>query len=197
MWAVERFGPTGAIRLSVFWEKKSMSKTAKKPAKTEKIEKSIEISVPIKVAYDQWTQFEEFPMFMKGVKQVQQLDSKRLHWRAEIAGKEKEWDAEIIEQVPDRKVAWRSTSGARNDGMVTFDKRGEHTTLLTLFLEYMPEDTTEHVGDALGVVSHRVEGDLKRFREFIESRGVPTGAWRGEIHSGALEPFAKKQMPSH
>ena len=132
-------------------------------------------------------------MFMKGVKQVQQLDAKRLHWRAEIAGKEKEWDAEIFEQEPDRKIAWRSTSGARNDGMVTFDKRGDNTTQLTLFLEYVPEDTTEHLGDKLGVVDHRVEGDLKRFKEFVEARGVPTGAWRGEIHGNAVDPATKTQ----
>jgi uncharacterized membrane protein len=169
---------------------------AEKTEKTEKIEKSIELNVPVRVAYNQWTQFEEFPMFMKGVKQVQQLDSKRLHWRAEVAGKEKEWDAEIFEQEPDRKIVWRSTSGARNDGMVTFDKRGDNTTLLTLFLEYVPEDTTEHLGDKLGVVNHRVEGDLKRFKEFVEARGVPTGAWRGEIHGSTVDPAAKEQTRS-
>ena len=175
---------------------KSMDKKAVNADKSEKIEKSIEISVPVRVAYNQWTQFEEFPMFMKGVKQVQQLDSKRLHWRAEIAGKEKEWDAEIFEQEPDRKIAWRSTSGARNDGMVTFDKRGDNTTLLTLFLEYVPENTTEHLGDKLGVVDHRVEADLKRFKEFVEARGVPTGAWRGEIRGNAVDPAAKEQTHS-
>jgi uncharacterized membrane protein len=177
-------------------DNKKAEKNSSHAEKTEKIEKSIEVSVPVRVAYNQWTQFEEFPMFMKGVKQVQQLDAKRLHWRAEIAGKDKEWDAEIFEQEPDRKVAWRSTSGARNDGMVTFDKKGENTTRLTLFLEYVPENTTEQIGDKLGVVDHRVESDLKRFKEFIEARGVPTGGWRGEIHGNAVDASSKNPTRS-
>ena len=164
--------------------------------KTEKMEKSIEVSVPVRVAYNQWTQFEDFPKFMKGVKQVKQLDDKRLHWQAEIAGKEKEWDAEIVEQEPDRKVSWRSTSGARNDGMVTFDKRGDNTTQVTLFLEYVPESATEHIGDKLGLVDHRVESDLKRFKEFVEARGVPTGSWRGEIHGNEVKPSGTESKPS-
>jgi len=154
--------------------------------KYQKIDKSVTVDVPVRTAYNQWTQFEEFPMFMEGVKQVQQLDDKRLHWRAEIAGKEKEWDAEIYEQVPDRKIAWRSTSGARNNGMVTFDKTGDNTTMVTLFLEYEPDSTVEKAGDALGFVSRRVEGDLKHFKEFIEKRAKETGAWRGEIHGGQV-----------
>jgi len=172
-------------------DKKAMEKTEMHSEKTAKIEKSIEVNVPVGIAYNQWTQFEEFPNFMKAVKQVRQLDSKRLHWRAEIAGKEKEWDAEIFEQEPDRKIAWRSTSGARNDGMVTFDKRGDNTTKLTLFLEYVPDDVKEQIGDKLGVVDHRVEADLKRFKEFVEARGVPTGGWRGEIHGNAVDPAKK------
>jgi uncharacterized membrane protein/membrane-associated phospholipid phosphatase len=154
--------------------------------KFQTIEKSLIIDVPVHTAYNQWTQFEEFPMFMEGVKQVQQLDDKRLHWRAEIAGKEEEWDAEIYEQVPDQKIAWRSTSGARNDGVVTFDKVGHNKTKVTLFLEYEPDTTVEQMGDALGFVSRRVEGDLKRFKEFIEKRERETGAWRGEIHGGQV-----------
>lgn len=155
--------------------------------KYEKIEKAIEVNVPVHTAYNQWTQFEEFPLFMEGVKQVQQLDDKRLHWVAEIGGKTKEWDAEIFEQVPDTKIAWRSTSGARNDGIVTFQKRPADTTQVTLHLDYDPEGVVENVGDALGFVSRRVEGDLKRFKEFVESRGSETGAWRGEIHGGKVE----------
>jgi len=160
--------------------------------KYHKIDKSLTVDVPVHTAYNQWTQFEEFPMFMEGVKQVQQLDDKRLHWRADIAGKEKEWDAEIFEQVPDRKIAWRSTSGARNNGMVTFDKTADTTTMVTLFLEYEPDSTVEKAGDALGFVSRRVEGDLKRFKEFIEKRAKETGAWRGEIHGGQVNPQAGK-----
>ena len=160
--------------------------------KYETIEKQIEVHVPVHTAYNQWTQFEDFPRFMEGVKEVRQLDDKRLHWRAMIAGKEKEWDAEIFEQVPDHKIAWRSTSGARNDGIVTFDKRGDNVTLVTLHLDYDPEGAVENVGDKLGVVSHRVEGDLKRFKEFVESRGTETGAWRGEIHGGEVENEGEK-----
>ncbi|MBB6099780.1 putative membrane protein [Deinobacterium chartae] len=144
-------------------------------------EKVITVNVPVRTAYNQWTQFEEFPRFMEGVEMVQQLDDKRLHWRAEIAGKTEEWDAEITEQVPDHRVAWTSITGARNAGMVTFHPVDENTTQVTLHLEYEPEGAVEHIGDALGFVSRRVEGDLQRFKDFIESRGTETGAWRGQI----------------
>jgi len=150
----------------------------------ECIEKTIEVEAPLNKVYNQWTQFEEFPKFMEGVEQVQQLDNKRLHWVAEIAGKRKEWDAEIFDQVPDEKVAWRSTTGARNSGIVTFRPVGGNRTEINLKLNYDPEGATENVGDMLGVVGRRVEGDLKRFKEFIQSRGTETGAWRGEIHRG-------------
>jgi uncharacterized membrane protein len=145
------------------------------------IEKSIDVDVPVRTAYDQWTQFEEFPRFMEGVEEVRQLDDKRLHWRAKIGGKEEAWDAEITEQIPDERVAWRSTTGSPNAGVVTFHHLNPTTTRVMLQLEYDPEGLVENVGDALGVVSRRVEGDLKRFKEFIESRGTETGAWRGEI----------------
>ena len=148
------------------------------------IEKSIEIDVPVNKAYNQWTQFEEFPKFMEGVKAVKQLDDKRLHWRAEIAGKEKEWDAEITEQIPDERIAWRSRTGAANAGVVTFHNISPAKTKVMLQLEYDPETFVEKAGDAVGIVSHRVEGDLQRFKEFIESRGQETGAWRGEIRQG-------------
>ncbi|MBA2251936.1 MAG: SRPBCC family protein [Nitrospirales bacterium] len=148
------------------------------------IEKSIEVNIPVRIAYNQWTQFEEFPQFMEGVKQVKQLDDKRLLWRAEIAGKEKEWEAEITEQIPDKRIAWRSRSGAPNAGVVTFHNISPTTTKVMLQLEYDPETVVEKVGDAVGIVSQRVEGDLQRFKEFIESRGHETGAWRGEIPPG-------------
>lgn len=148
------------------------------------IEQSIEVDVPAKTAYNQWTQFEEFPKFMEGVKEVRQLDDKRLHWRAEIAGKEKEWDAEITEQVPDQRIAWRSRSGAANGGVVTFHVLSPTRSKVMLQLEYDPETFLEKTGDALGMVSLRVSGDLDRFKDFIESRGRETGAWRGEIQQG-------------
>jgi uncharacterized membrane protein len=151
------------------------------------IEKSIEVNVPVRTAYNQWTQFEEFPQFMEGVEEVRQLDDKRLQWRASIAGKSEQWQAEVIEQTPDRVVAWRSTSGADNGGRVSFQPAGPNATRITLRLDYDPEGIVETAGDKLGFVSRRVEGDLERFKTFIEDRGAETGAWRGEIHDGDVE----------
>jgi len=144
-------------------------------------EKSIDVDVPVRTAYNQWTQFEEFPQFMEGVESVRQLDDRRLHWRAEIAGKMEEWDATITEQEPDMRVAWTSTSGAKNAGVVTFHRLDDSKTRVMLQVEYTPEGVIETVGDALGFVKRRVEGDLKRFKEFVESKGEETGAWRGRI----------------
>jgi uncharacterized membrane protein len=145
------------------------------------IERSIEVDVPVRIAYNQWTQFETFPQFMEGVREVRQLDDKTLGWRAEIGGKDEEWVAEITEQVPDQRIAWRARSGKRNAGVVTFHRIADHRTRIMLQLDYEPEGAVENIGDVLGVVSRRVEGDLQRFKEFIESRGRETGAWRGEI----------------
>ncbi len=145
------------------------------------IERSIEVEVPVRVAYNQWTQFEDFPKFMEGVQEVRQLDDKTVRWRAEIGGKEQEWEAEITEQVPDDRIAWRARSGKPNAGVVTFHRIADGRTRLMLQLDYEPEGAVETLGDAVGMVSRRVEGDLKRFKEFVESRGRETGAWRGEI----------------
>ena len=145
------------------------------------IEKSIEVRVPVHTAYNQWTQFEEFPRFMEGVEEVRQLDDTRLHWRASVGGKETEWDAVITEQIPDERIAWTNTSGARNAGVITFHKLDAQNTKLMLQLDYDPEGAVENLGSALGVVGRRVQGDLERFKEFIESRGTETGAWRGEV----------------
>ena len=147
----------------------------------ETIEQSVEIDLPVRTVYNQWTQFEEFPEFMQGVEEVRQLDDKRLHWKANIAGKAEEWDAEIFDQVPDQRICWRSITGAKNSGIVSFISSGLDKTRITLRLEYEPMTMTEKIGDALGLVSRRVEGDLQRFKEFIESRGAETGAWRAEI----------------
>ena len=152
----------------------------------ETIEKSIEVDAPLKTVYNQWTQFEEFPRFMEGVKSVRQMDDKRLHWHAEIAGKDKEWDAEIYRQEPDSAIAWRSTSGAQNGGEVRFSSAGGDRTRITLTMTYEPEGVVENIGDALGAVGMRVQGDLNRFKEFIESRGRETGGWRGEIRGGSV-----------
>ena len=145
------------------------------------IEKSIDIKAPLREVYNQWTQFEEFPGFMEGVEEVRQLDDKRLYWRAKIAGKEKEWHAEITDQTPDRRIAWKHLDGPYNAGAVLFDRILEGTRV-TLKLVYDPEGVTENVGDALGFVSRRVQGDLERFERYIEERGIATGGWRGEIH---------------
>jgi uncharacterized membrane protein len=145
------------------------------------IEQSVEVEVPVTTAYNQWTQFEEFPRFMEGVKSVRQLDDRHLRWHAEIAGRDKEWDAEITEQHPDERIAWRSTGGAHNAGVVTFHRLSDTRSRIMLQLEYDPEGITETVGDALGVMTARIKGDLARFKEFIESRGRETGAWRGDI----------------
>ena len=151
------------------------------------ITKSIDVDVPVRVAYNQWTQFEEFPHFMEGVEAVQQLDNRRLHWKANIAGKTEEWDAVITEQEPDMRVAWTNTTGAKNAGVVTFHKLDDHKTRVTLQLDYDPEGVVENVGDKLGFVGRRVEGDLKRFKEFIEARGQAMGAWRGEIKDSQVK----------
>ena len=151
------------------------------------VEKSVEVDVPVRVAYNQWTQFEEFPRFMEGVEEVRQLDDKRLHWRAKVAGKTEEWDALITEQTPDQMVAWRSTTGAENSGAISFQPLGADRTRVTARIGYDPAGIVETAGDKLGFVSRRVEGDLKRFKEFVEGRGVETGAWRGEIHGAQVE----------
>jgi uncharacterized membrane protein len=145
------------------------------------IEKSIEINVPVRAAYNQWTQFEEFPKFMEGVKQVKQLDDKHLHWRADIGGKEKEWKAEITEQIPDERIAWTSRGGAINAGVVTFHRLSDSKSKVMLQMEYDPQGFVENVGDAVGVVTQRVQGDLERFKQYIENRGQETGAWRGTV----------------
>jgi uncharacterized membrane protein len=145
------------------------------------VEKSIEVNVPVNAAYNQWTQFEDFPRFMEGIEEVRQLDETHLHWRAKVAGKEEEWDAEITEQIPDQRIAWHSTTGALNAGVVTFHRITDDTTRIMLQMDYEPEGVAENIGDAVGVFSHRVSGDLERFKQFLEARGQETGAWRGNV----------------
>jgi len=146
---------------------------------------SIDVKVPVSTAYNQWTQFEDFPHFMEGVKSVTQTDDTHLHWVAEIGGAVKEWDAEITEQTPDQRVAWNATSGAENAGVVTFHRIDDETSRVTLQMDVDPEGLVENVGTALGFLDRRVKGDLERFKEFIESRGSETGAWRGEVEAPA------------
>lgn len=143
--------------------------------------KSIEVDVDVTTAYNQWTQFEEFPEFMEGVERVEQIEDNRLRWEVDIAGVDREFETEISEQTPDQRIAWHSTSGVDQAGVVTFHKLNDTQTRVTLQMKMEPEGAAEQAGDKLGVVSSRVEGDLKRFKSFIESRGTETGAWRGEI----------------
>jgi uncharacterized membrane protein len=145
------------------------------------LEESIEIDVPVSTAYNQWTQFEDFPKFMKGVCEVHQIDDTHVHWRARIGGKEEEWDAEITEQIPDKRIAWRSTSGAENSGVMTFHKISDSKTRIMLQMDYSPRGFLEGFGDALGAVAARTRGDLKRFKKFVEDQGKETGAWRGTV----------------
>jgi uncharacterized membrane protein len=149
-----------------------------------RVEKSVEIDRPLRMVYDQWTQFEEFPRFMEGVEEVHQLDDRTLHWKARIAGRTEEWTAEIVQQIPDQAIAWRHARGAVNRGVVTFRPLDAERTQISLAIEYDPQGFVEKVGDVLGFVSRRVEGDLERFKRFVEERWTETGAWRGEIRPG-------------
>jgi hemerythrin superfamily protein/ribosome-associated toxin RatA of RatAB toxin-antitoxin module len=146
-----------------------------------KVQKSVEVAVPVRTAYDQWTQFEEFPQFMSGVQQVEQLDERTMRWVAEIAGVRRQWIATVLEQVPDEKVAWAATEGATNAGAVTFEPLGADRTRVNLVLDYEPEGLVEKAGDALNIVDRQASGDLERFKSFIEARGTETGGWRGEV----------------
>ena len=153
-----------------------------------RIERSIEVKVPTRVAYNQWTQFEDFPKFMEGVERVVQEDDRFLRWTATIAGQRREWTAEIVDQTPDVRIAWTSIDGAANAGAVMFVPIGAEQTRVTLAMEVEPGDPAESIGVALGFLDRQVTGDLERFKDFMESRGVPTGAWRGEIHGDRVQP---------
>jgi uncharacterized membrane protein len=145
------------------------------------IEQSIEVEAPVQTAYNQWTQFEAFPQFMDGVEEVRQIDDRRLHWVAAFGGSRHEWDAEITEQQPDERVAWRNTEGKENAGVVTFHKLGDTRSKIMVQMDFVPEGVKEKVGNALGAPERRVKGDLERFKELVELRGQETGAWRGEV----------------
>jgi len=152
------------------------------------VRESTVVDVPLRTAYDQWTQFEEFPSFMDSVQEVRQLDDKRLHWKADVAGKTIEWDAEITEQVPDRRIAWRSTTGTPNSGVVSFEPLGSRRTRVLLEMTTTPGGPLEVAGHALGAVRTAVRNNLRRFKETIEARGRETGAWRGTIAGDKQQP---------
>jgi uncharacterized membrane protein len=146
-----------------------------------RIEESIDVEVPVETAYNQWTQFEEFPTFMEGIESVRQTDDTHLHWVAEVGGQREEWEAEITEQHPDERVAWTTRSGKGNAGVVTFHRVGDRQTRIMVQMDWEPEGVTQQIGSTLGMDSRRVQGDLQRFKELIEARGGESGAWRGEV----------------
>ena len=145
------------------------------------INESIEVNVPVRTAYNQWTQFEDFPRIMNGVREVRQLDDRHLHWSAQVWGKDLEWDSEITRQIPDKLIEWRSISGPDNGGFVEFRPVAGNKTEISLHIDYEPRGVTENVGAALGVAKSRVHNDLEKLKDFLEERGVETGAWRGSI----------------
>jgi uncharacterized membrane protein len=146
-----------------------------------RIEESVEVNVPVSTAYNQWTQFEEFPKFMEGVESVTQIDDTHLRWVAEIGGQRHQWEADIVEQKPDQRIAWRALDGHYNSGTVIFEPIDGNRTRITVVMEHETEGVMETLGSALGADSRRVKGDLERFKELIEARGVESGAWRGEV----------------
>ena len=148
---------------------------------TTKVEKSIQVDAPVRAVYNQWTQFEEFPQFMEGVSEIRQLSDSMTHWKTEIGGIKREFDAKITEQLPDERVAWTSIEGSKQAGVVTFHRLDEGKSRVMLQLEFEPEGAMEKAGDKLGVIKTRAKNDLKRFKSFIENRGRESGAWRGDV----------------
>jgi uncharacterized membrane protein len=149
-----------------------------------RVEESVEVNVPVSTAYNQWTQFEEFPKFMEGVESVTQVDDTHLRWVAEIGGQRHQWEAEITEQKPDQRIAWRALDGHYNSGTVVFEPIDGGRTRITVVMEHETDGLVETLGSALGADSRQVKGDLERFKELIEARGVESGAWRGEVEQG-------------
>lgn len=145
------------------------------------LERSVEVDVPASTAYNTWTQFELFPQFMSDVEAVQQRGDRHLHWRAKVWGKTEEWDAEITEQIPDKRIAWRSEGGAANAGVVTFHRLADDRARVMLQMKYDPQAWSEKIGNALGIFTRRVEADLKGFKQFVERRGDEISGWRGSV----------------
>ncbi len=180
-----RLVTVAALAAGGYWLKKKMGPAASRgTGELSFVQDSVEVDVPISTAYNQWTQFEEFPRFMKDVQEVRQIDDTHLHWCATIGGKPVEWDSEITTQMPDRRISWRSTSGPPNSGAVTFDRVTDNRTRVTLRMSYRAPGVAEKVGDALGAVRMEVSGNLHRFADFIQSRQRETGAWRGSVAGG-------------
>jgi uncharacterized membrane protein len=181
-----RLAAVAALAAGGYWLKNKLggAKDAEGTGQLRFVQDSIEVDVPIRTAYNQWTQFEEFPRFMQDVEEVRQVDDTHLHWRAVIAGKPVEWDAEITTQIPDRRISWRSTSGPPNSGAVSFDSVTANRTRITLRMSYRAPGLIEKIGAALGAVQLELSGNLHRFADFIQTRQHETGAWRGTVTGG-------------
>ena len=177
-------GAGGAVAGMYLWRKRSDGGSASSSSGISTIDESLEVEVPVSTAYNQWTQFEEFPLFMEGVDHVEQRDDTRLHWVATVGGRTAEWDAKILEQHPDSQVSWISEDGKKTRGTVSFESLGEKRTLVRLSFGYEAEGFVEAVGSAAGFDRRRIEGDLARFKELVEGRGAETGAWREDISAG-------------
>ncbi|GAA3022440.1 SRPBCC family protein [Actinokineospora globicatena] len=149
---------------------------------------TVDVAVPVSTAYNQWTQFESFPAFMEGVERIQQLDDRRTHWVTKIGGVTREFDATITEQIPDERVAWKSTDGPEHAGVITFHRLNDRETRVTAQMDIDPEGFVENVADKLGVIDHRVKADMRRFKAFIEENPTPTGSWRGEVDAPGQVP---------
>lgn len=148
------------------------------------IASEIDVDVPVRTAYEQWTQFETFPEYLTGVEEVTQVDDTTTHWSVNVGGVRREFDARIVEQVPDQHVAWQSLNEVAHEGRVEFRPAADGGTNVRLSMAWEPESPAEKVGAALQIDDMIVTRDLQRFKEFIESRHAPTGAWRGEVHGG-------------
>ena len=151
------------------------------------VSETVDVNVPVHVAYNQWTQFEQFPSFMEGIEQVDQIDDTHLHWVAEVGGKRHEWDAEIIDQQPNHRIAWRSTGGLRNDGIVLFEQVEPGVTRVKVDLEHDTEGLVEKIGAAIGADDRQVQNDLLRFKQLVEERPAPVAGWQGEVHDGQAQ----------
>jgi uncharacterized membrane protein len=175
---------SAAVPQSRRWIKARLPGPERKP---RVIEEAIEVSVQASTAYNQWTQFEDFPLFMEGVDHVEQRDDTRLHWVATVAGRTAEWDAKILEQHPDSQISWVSEDGRKTRGTVSFEPAGDNRTLIRLSMSYQAEGPLEQAGSAAGLDSKRVRGDLGRFKLLIEGRDDESGGWRGEVSAGRTE----------
>jgi uncharacterized membrane protein len=180
-------GAGGVVAVALPPSRRWLSSLVGRGSSPRTITESIEVAVPVSTAYNQWTQFEDFPLFMEGVDHVQQLDDTRLHWVATIGGRKAEWDAKILEQHPDRQISWVSEDGKKTRGTVTFERRGDSRTLMRLSMSYQADGPIEAVGSAAGLDAWRVRGDLERFKELIEGLGAETGSWRGKVREGTTQ----------